>query len=111
MLADSSTGWARYGIARRARNSSRSLAARAQFFAPVPAPEVHPVLLSSPLTNRPAHQPYPLKGTAVHSTLVALLLKFALGELKKHPEIVKEVADKIPGRIDDIALRLLVGLL
>ncbi|WP_458317092.1 hypothetical protein [Mycolicibacterium brisbanense] len=47
----------------------------------------------------------------MHSSLVALLLKFALGELKKHPEILQEVADKIPGKIDDVALAVLVKLL
>lgn len=39
------------GIARRARDSSRGLAARAQFFAPVPPPEGHPVLLSNSQMN------------------------------------------------------------
>lgn len=43
--------------------------------------------------------------------LVALALRFALGQLKKHPEILKDVADKIPGKIDDLALSFLLKLI
>ncbi len=45
------------------------------------------------------------------SKAVAFLLKWVVKYLKDHPEILKEVSDKIPGTLDDAALRMISKLL
>lgn len=43
--------------------------------------------------------------------ILAGVLHWALGYLKSHPELLKPVTDRIPGRIDDWALAELLKLI
>lgn len=47
----------------------------------------------------------------MQSKIVASILHWALSYLKSHPELVKPVTDRIPGPIDDWALRELLKLI
>ncbi|QTF81432.1 hypothetical protein SEA_TARSUSIV_8 [Mycobacterium phage TarsusIV] len=48
---------------------------------------------------------------AVQGKLIALVLKFGVSYLRKHPEILKHVSDAIPGKVDDVALLAIAKLL
>lgn len=47
----------------------------------------------------------------MRTKILAAVLHWALGYLKTHPELLKPVTDRIPGRIDDWALGELLKLL
>ncbi|BBX09485.1 hypothetical protein [Mycolicibacterium aichiense] len=49
--------------------------------------------------------------TTLQGKLLALALKFAVSYLRKHPELLDEVSKHIPGKVDDLALKVLAKLL
>ena len=49
--------------------------------------------------------------TSIQGKLIALVLKFGVSYLRKHPEILKKVSDSIPGQLDDVALAVIAKLL
>ncbi|ASZ75350.1 hypothetical protein PBI_JOSHKAYV_10 [Mycobacterium phage JoshKayV] len=48
---------------------------------------------------------------AIQGKLIALVLKYGVSYLRKHPEILKHVSDSIPGQLDDLALSVIAKLL
>ncbi|QJD50211.1 hypothetical protein SEA_IWOKEUPLIKEDIS_8 [Mycobacterium phage Iwokeuplikedis] len=47
----------------------------------------------------------------MQAKLIALVLKFGVSYLRKHPELLKEVSKHIPGQIDDVLLSVIAKLL
>lgn len=40
---------------------------------------------------------------------IAFVLKKIANHLRTHPELVKQVSDRIPGKVDDFFIRLILG--
>lgn len=47
----------------------------------------------------------------MRTKILAAVLHWALRDLKAHPELLKPVTDRIPGRIDEIAVAALLKLI
>ncbi|AEL17841.1 hypothetical protein TRIXIE_11 [Mycobacterium phage Trixie] len=48
---------------------------------------------------------------SIQGKLIALVLKYGISYLRKHPELLKEISKHIPGKVDDLVLEVLAKLL
>ena len=48
---------------------------------------------------------------AIIGKLLALVIQYGIGYLRKHPEVLKHVSDNIPGHLDDTVLLVLSRIL
>ncbi|ATW60302.1 hypothetical protein SEA_KOKO_12 [Mycobacterium phage Koko] len=49
--------------------------------------------------------------TFIKGKLLALAIKYATNYLRRHPEVLTEVSNHIPGKIDNLVLEALAKLL
>ncbi|AZV00803.1 hypothetical protein KIY87_gp92 [Mycobacterium phage Malec] len=49
--------------------------------------------------------------TGIQGKLIALVLRYGVGYLRKHPELLDEISKHIPGKVDDLVLDVLAKLL
>ncbi|AOT27695.1 hypothetical protein SEA_JERM_10 [Mycobacterium phage Jerm] len=49
--------------------------------------------------------------SAIQGKLIALVLKYGVSYLRKHPELLDEISKHIPGKVDDVVLTVLAKLL
>jgi hypothetical protein len=46
----------------------------------------------------------------MRAAAIAFALKQSAKYLRSHPELVKQVSDRIPGKVDDYVIRLILGV-
>ncbi|UJD20938.1 hypothetical protein SEA_HARRYHOUDINI_10 [Mycobacterium phage HarryHoudini] len=49
--------------------------------------------------------------TSIQAKLIALVLRYGISYLRKHPELLDEISKHIPGKVDDLALAVIAKLL
>ena len=48
---------------------------------------------------------------SIQAKIALVALRLVLNHLKKHPEVLQKVADRIPGKLDDAAIAVLLKLI